>query len=231
MCASVFITAYHVLPNGHRAYPGTGSQMYESIKREISNRNISIKKVFGLGTDGAAAMTGKKNGLTGQFLKENPHLSNTHCSAHRVALVSEQAAKNIKAINDFKDTVCSIYYYFKHSASRVNEMHEIQKILEEPTLKYREVHHIRWLSFYKALEAVVRTMDSLITFFATKARDEAKAKGMEKKIAQELFIKIAYSMLDWLKPIMALNLFFQKKDLNIADVKVNELLNVIQNFM
>lgn len=45
-------------------------------------------------------MTGQKNGLTGQFLRHNPHLLNTHCSAHRVALCSEQAAGGIPG-NEF----------------------------------------------------------------------------------------------------------------------------------
>jgi hypothetical protein len=50
---------------------------------------------LGLGTDGAAVMTGKKKGLTGRFLELNPHLINTHCSAHRLALCTEQAAEKI----------------------------------------------------------------------------------------------------------------------------------------
>ena len=54
------------------------------------NRNISINKVFELRTAEAAAMTGRRKGLTGQFLKENPHIgthgTHTHGSAHCVAL-------------------------------------------------------------------------------------------------------------------------------------------------
>ncbi len=53
----------------------------------------------GLGTDGATVMTGKKEGLTGHFLRQNPHLVQTHCSAHRLALCSEQAAENIPGRN------------------------------------------------------------------------------------------------------------------------------------
>ena len=52
---------------------------------------------------------------------------------------------------------------------RVDHMTEIQKILEDPQLKYCEVHAIRWLSFWKALEAIYRTLDSLITYFESQA--------------------------------------------------------------
>ena len=104
-------------------------------------------------------------------------------------------------------------------------METIQKVLNEPVLKYREVHQVRWLSFYAALEAIYRTLDSLITYFTCREND-AKAVGLEKKTAQALFIHIAYGMMDWLQPIMKLNLFFQEKDVDIARVKVSIKLNI-----
>ena len=81
------------------------------------------------------------------------------------------------------------------------------------------------MSFYAALEAIYRTLDSLITYFASREND-AKAVGLEKKTAQALFIHIAYGMMDWLQPIMKLNLFFQEKDVDIVRVKVSIKLNI-----
>ena len=86
--------------------------MFEEIKKQLEKRGIPISKVYGLGTDGAAAMTGRKKGLAGQFLKANPHVKNTHCSAHRVALVSEQAAVHVPALAAYRQTVTNIYYFF-----------------------------------------------------------------------------------------------------------------------
>ena len=200
---------------------GTGAGIFKALDTELTKRGVPMRKVLGLGTDGATVMTGKKNGLTGRFLRENPHIANTHCGAHKVALVSEQAAAKVKALQDFKETITSIYYYFKQSAVRVADMAAIQKVLDDPVLQYKEVHQVRWLSFYTALDTVVRTLDSLISYFATKGQTDAKAKGLSKKIGQELFIKFAHGMLDWLQPIMRLSLFFQKKDLEISEVKVN----------
>ena len=198
----------------------TGLGIFRAIEQELASRKIPLTKVYGLGTDGASVMTGAKTGLLGQFLRVNPHIEQTKCSAHRVALVSEQAADKIKSIKDFKDTVVSIYYYFRMSPTKLSQLEAVQRVLEEPTLRYREVHEVRWLSFYSALEAIVRTLDSLITFFASQTKDP-KAVGMNKKIGQELFIRVAYSMLDWLEPIMRLSLFFQQRDLDISLVKVN----------
>lgn len=43
-------------------------------------------------------MTGRKNGLIGRFVRENPHLVNTHCTAHKLALCTEQAADNLNGM-------------------------------------------------------------------------------------------------------------------------------------
>ena len=206
---------------------GKGSSIFAAIKKELETRGIPLKKVYGLGTDGASVMTGRKTGLTGHFLRENPHLANTHCGAHRVALVSEQAADSVKAIQDFRNAVTSIYYYFYKSPTRSSQIELIQKVVNEPALKYREVHQVRWLSFYTALDAIYRTLDSLITFFTTREND-AKAVGLKRKTGQALFISIAYGMMDWLKPIMKLNLFFQERDVDIAHVKVR-LITIIKS--
>ena len=203
-----------------RIRDATGKGIFDSIKEEFTKRDIKITNVYGLGTDGASVMTGQKTGLTGQFKEHNPHIKNNHCSAHRVALVSQQAAEGIEQINKFQDTVTSIYYFFHKSPKRCDQLEDIQKILDDPVVKYKEVHSVRWLSFYKAVETVYRTLDSLITYFDSLS-DDPKAKGMKKKIAQELFISITYGMMDWLKPIMSLSLFFQQKNIDVGVVKVN----------
>ncbi len=202
----------------------TGAGIFEAIKMHLGSRKVQVSKVMGLGTDGASVMTGRKTGLAGQFLRVNPHIENTRCSAHRVALVSEQAANSVPGMVAYRDTIVSLYYYFHKSAVRSDRMKEVQAILEEPVLRYREVHQVRWLSFYKAIEAVWRTLDSLITYFSTTAKNDPKAAGIGKKIGSELFISITYALMDILQPIMRLNLFFQQQDVDIGSVKVNSVL-------
>lgn len=204
-----------------RLSAATGKGMFDVIHSELDKRGISLTKVYGLGTDGAAAMTGTKTGLTGHFLEANAHIHNTHCSAHRVALVSEQAAEKVAAVKTFRETITSVYYYFHKSPTKSDALEEVQKVLDDPVLKYKEVHAIRWLSFFLALETVYKTLDSLITLFESRKQQDPKAVGLLKKVAQEMFIKLSYSMMDWLQPIMALSLFFQQKNIDISVVKVN----------
>ena len=171
-------------------------------------------------TDGASVMTGKKEGLVGQFLRVNPHIVNTHCSAHRLALCAKQAGKNILAVAEFARSIEQIYYHFKKSPHKVDMMQEIQEVLNDPILRYREVHQIRWLSFNDALQTVVRTLDSLLTYFSTTASKDPKSVGMKKRLGTEMFILMAHGLLDILRPVMKLSLTFQQQDLDIGCIKV-----------
>ena len=179
--------------------------MYDEIQKQLRIRNIDCK-IMGLGTDGASALAGKKEGLTVQFLKDNPHLVNTHCVAHRLALCTEQSAKLVPAMNEYQRTLEMIYYHFKKSPIKVDQVEAIKKLLEELCLRYREVHEVRLLSFFDAIDAVYRTMDSLITYLSSSS--DAQVVGLKKQAGQELFISITYAMMDILQQIMRLCLVF-----------------------
>ena len=135
--------------------------------------------------------------------------------------INKQAAQKIPAMQKYQKTLETIYYHFKHSSKKIDTLSAIQDVLDEPQLKYREVHQVRWLSFYEALMAIQRTLDSLITYLIEQSKHDAVANGLKKSVAQELFISLTYSMIDILEPIMTLSLTLQKKDLDIGIVQVS----------
>lgn len=68
---------------------------------------------------------------------------------------------------------------------------------------------VQWLSVYEALDAVYRTMDSLLFLFST--CNDVKAMGFKKKLGEDFFVYTTYSMMDVLRPVMALNQFFSEE--------------------
>ena len=144
---------------------GSGEGLSGEIMRDLDSRKIPVKKLMAFGSDGASMMTGLDKGVTGRLKEKNPHMVNIHCMAHRLALCTSQAASSINQMQKYQTWLTQLFYYFKRSATREHELHKVQAILEHPTLKYREVHAVRWLSFYEALNAVYRTLDPLITYF------------------------------------------------------------------
>ncbi|XP_060078766.1 zinc finger protein 862-like [Ylistrum balloti] len=163
-------------------HEGTGTAIAAEIFSQCEKRGVTCKKIMGLGSDGASVMTGKGKGVAGMMMRKNLHIINVHCVAHRLALSTSQAAENIAPLKEYQETITSIYYYFKYSPNRVASLSEIQKVLNDPQLRYKEVHSVRWLSFYNALETVHRTLDSLLTYFAeTVNSKDPKAAGLKKK--------------------------------------------------
>ncbi|XP_062579300.1 zinc finger protein 862-like [Saccostrea cucullata] len=200
---------------------GTGVGLTQQITNQLCKRSLSISKVIGLGSDGASVMTGLGKGVYGRLKELNPLIINVHCMAHRLALCTSQAANSIPTLKKYQEFLTNLFYYFKQSAAREKELHKIQEFLDHPTLRYREIHAVRWMSFLEALQAVYRTIDPLITYLHNCiAAKDPKAKGLLKYTSSRTFLFITYLMMDVIPIVSRLCLAFQKEDLDIAKAKV-----------
>lgn len=201
---------------------GTGVGLASEIINEMEYRNINFSKITGFGSDGASVMSGIHKGVQAVLKDRNPHMVHLHCMAHRLALCTSQAANGIPAIKQYQEWITSLYYYFKKSACREAELNKVQEVLQSPTLRYKEIHEVRWLSFYEALEAVYRTLDALITYFNSRdAPNDLKSKGLLKKLATTQFFYITYMLMDTMSIVTRLCLAFQAEDLDVAKAKVS----------
>ena len=68
-----------------------------------------MKKVGGLGTDGASVMTAHLNGVTMLMRTDNPHCISVHCVCHRLNLAVSQACKNIPLMANRTNIISAIY--------------------------------------------------------------------------------------------------------------------------
>ena len=171
----------------------TGHGIAIEILSYLESKNINIDKLCGFGSNGASVMTGRKTGVTGKLLEHNPAIINIHCMAHRLALCTSQAADKVPYLKEYQQTVTNIFYYFKHSANCVHKVKAIQDLLEDPILLYTEMHEVRWLSFYKAVETIYSTLSSLLTFFGQEK--DAKGIGISKKLERFEFVATTYLMM------------------------------------
>jgi len=213
-----FEPSTHFVTNVRLEY-GTGKAISEKVKTIMEEKGLKLGKVMGLGTDGASVMTGPGVGVTGHFLRENPMMVNIHCMAHRLALVSSQAGASVKYLKECQEILTGIYYYMKASSCRTDRLQLVQKLLNEPVLKVKEVHEIRWLAVYQAVETDYRSLNSVLTFF--RCETSAKGKGYYNEVIQHDFVGATYLLMDVLSIISKLCLVFQKKDLDVSMVEVH----------
>ena len=140
-----------------------------------------------------------------------------------LALCTSQAAENIQELKEHQQILTDVFYYFRGSPKRAARIKEIQKLLEDPVLSYKELHSVRWLSYHITLQTVHRTVDSLLTYFSDVTQDvtkDPKANGLKKKIGTMKSISITALMMDAMAPITILSQFFQTENVDVALINV-----------
>ncbi len=120
-----------------------------------------------------------------------------------------------------------VFFYCKRSFCRVEKL-AVQELLDSPQLRIHEVHQVRWLAIYRAVDTIYCSQDALSTFFHNER--DATAQGYAKKLSQKEFVHATYLLMDLLPLITKLSLFFQRKDLDLplSPVQVNLCMKDLQ---
>ncbi|XP_072542830.1 zinc finger protein 862-like [Salminus brasiliensis] len=203
---------------------GRADTIFEDIKQLLAEKNLDGKKLAAVCTDGAAVMTGCRQGVVKKLREEfNSDLVGVHCTAHRLALVASDAARSVQQVKKFQQDLRSIFVFFSNSAVRSNRLHELQKQLDEPQLKFTQPHTVRWLSVHSAVSVVCRSLKSLRDVLehmaASNTQDSDKAKGLLTSVRQFNFVALAHLMKDVLMHVSLLSKHFQKENLDFSTVQ------------
>ena len=203
--------------------------LFGNLTECLERKGLNLSKCFGFGSDGASVMTGRRSGVATRVKERSPHCVNIHCMAHRLNLCSSQASKDVPYFKTFERTCTDLFYYFggSKSGNRKCELEEIQKVLDDPQVKIKECHEIRWLSFCAAITAVYRTWKSLVTFF--QRHSDSTSKSLLGKLTDYRFLMVLHLLMDILPHVAHLSLLLQKQDVDVAAVNpaVADLLSKI----
>ena len=91
-----------------------------TITKRITEFNtkarLDMAKLRGIGTDGAATMTGCRTGVVVRPKEMNPCAISVHCAAHRLNLASSQAAEKVPHVKKFQNILCQLFDFFYNNA-------------------------------------------------------------------------------------------------------------------
>ena len=79
---------------------------------------LNLKKLRGIATDGAATMTGCRNGVVARLKALTPSAIGVHCASHKLNLASSQAGDAVPYVKKFNNIVRQLYDYFENSPVR-----------------------------------------------------------------------------------------------------------------
>lgn len=71
----------------------TGQILFDTVDMTLKEFKLELKNLRGLGTDGAANMTGKYKGLKAKISEANPIVKSVHCACHALNLVLVKACQ------------------------------------------------------------------------------------------------------------------------------------------
>lgn len=157
----------------------TGEEIFRAIDAQMNEYGLDWKNCVGVCTDGAAAMTGWKNGLVSKIaLRANENFSSTHCVLHREALAAKKLSVELNTtLHEAVQMINSIKMKPLHArifsaiCVEMNSEHQLLLLHSE----------IRWLSRGKVLNRVYELKAEMLTHF-----ERYMVPILEKRLKQKL---------------------------------------------
>ena len=128
--------------------------IYETLVDCLKMKGVQISKLIGMGFDGAAAFSGKRNGVQTLLKKKSPHAIFVHCHRHLLQLACVQTANSTPGIKHVYITLTSLWKFFHYSPKRAERLKEVQRVLNTPELKVIKPSDTRWLAHERCVKAV-----------------------------------------------------------------------------
>jgi hypothetical protein len=135
----------------------------DSVARQRLDINWKDRLVA-LGTDGAAVMLGKNNGVVAKMKEENPHIISVHCMNHRLELAFKDAAKKTPCHKRLiEELLLGLYLFYHHSSLNRANLRNSFKTLGMPCLVPTRVGGTRWVShIQRALDHFLRGYKAIV---------------------------------------------------------------------
>ena len=188
------------------------------------------EKIVAVATDGAAVMTGKKNGVVSkirQFTQE-PNLLGIHCMAHRLELAFKDATKDISVFKKVYGMLLALYYFYHNSPLNRANLHVAYEALGIKPVVPTRVGGTRWIGHMSlALTRVIQGYRAIVCNLEQTANTEGelrnkvssnKAKGLLKVLKDKNHLCFLHFLLDVSNALTALSKHIQQRDATLASI-------------
>ncbi|KAK0137344.1 Zinc finger protein 862 [Merluccius polli] len=200
---------------------GKADTIVSAVKTVLLKKGIPTEKLYGLGTDGAAVMTGRLNGVAKQLKDSFPKIVAVACAAHKLALACKDASNSVPYMATFRDHLQDLYLFFNNSANRTATLKAASLTLGVTDLKVKEVKDTRWLSQHKAIQMLQRNLAAVLGALAEEAEIKKcpTAKGLYTFCGTYRFVASVYLQADVLPHLACLSNVFQKAHVHFLHIK------------
>ena len=148
---------------GLYSVPSIDANMLVSVIKDVFLRlNLSFDRVRGQCYDGAAAMSGRRNGVAKQISELEPRAIFTHCYGHALNLAASDTIKQSKIMKDALDTTHEITKLIKYSPRREAIFKDLKEAIPgESNPGIRVLCPTRWTVKANALASIMSNFETL----------------------------------------------------------------------
>lgn len=136
----------------------TANSLFELLIHQFDKFGLK-DKLIGQTYDGASVMSGEFNGLQAKVKSIAPYALFTHCFAHRLNLILQDAVGNIQECKVFFATLCGFSSFFSKSTKRTNILDNIA------SSRLPTASQTRWNFKSRLITTVLKNREVLIEVF------------------------------------------------------------------
>ena len=165
----------------------TADKLYAQIKEVLATCGIDRNLCIGQCYDGAAVMSGCKNGVQKKFRADVPQAVYVHCFNHRLNLVLVDCVHDIQNAAEFFEAMESLYVFFAGSVPH-DEFVKKQKEMSpsKQTIELKRLSDTRWSCQEAACKAVKETLPAMCSTLYDVAKDKNAKRAVSAKSMQSL---------------------------------------------
>ena len=218
-------------------YDLTGRNLADVIKKSLNEYGIDLQYLRGQGYDGAAAMSGRFNGVQRHISEEFPNAPYVHCAAHSLNLAVSDAC-NERPIKNCLGTISSVYNFLNTAKRQAVLQENVGKIKgpEERIQKLKQLCPTRWverhnsvITFLELFNPVVNTLETIEEW--DDRASAANASQLLSAIRQPEFIISVHVLANVFSKSLPLCRNLQKEAIDLAEAmgSATELENALRN--
>ncbi|XP_034052451.1 zinc finger BED domain-containing protein 5-like, partial [Gymnodraco acuticeps] len=181
----------------------------KKLTGRTTGQDLDWKSCSHVCTDGAAAMTGRVNGLMAHIKKVNPDVTWTHCMIHREALASKRMSPEL---NDVLNDAVKLINFIQ---SRPLNHRLFQSLCEDGGSEHKQLllhTDVRWLSRGKTLQRLFELRNEVRAFLSEHTHPLVAMFDDADWVARLGYLSDIFSKLN------QLNLSLQGKDTNVLSL-------------
>ncbi|KAL0161498.1 hypothetical protein M9458_045223 [Cirrhinus mrigala] len=190
-----------------------GDDIYEAVTQMLRDREIDLKHVVSIATDGAPCMIGRERGLVSRLRAHHPDLMAYHCIIHQMVLCASLGER----YSEVMTTVMKLVRYLRASSALQHRL--LRRFLVEVNATFDDLllhNNVRWLSKGKVLERFWALRKELETFLLV--QKSAKAKLFVDFMKNEEEMEVVAFLTDITSHLNDLNLKLQGKNSTVCDL-------------